>query len=128
MKNVRSVKEIQAGLISVREELEQSIKKLELVALMTELERTYPEALDTERVGEGELCPPLAWEVHADVGNAKILLEEVVQSLEKASGRTEQEVHSEWLSDKLQEVPDPATRSLLGFFLGQPGESGSTRG
>ena len=75
---------------------------------MTELERSYPAGLDTESVGEGDICPPLSWEIHADVGNAKILLEEMIESLEKASRRTEHEVRHEWMVNKLREIPDPA--------------------
>ena len=114
----RPVKKIQAELKKVANEVEATAKRLRLEALMTELEQSYPEDLDTEQIGEGEICPPLAWEIHADVGNAKILLEEVVVSLSNAGRRTVQQVRHEWVASKLKEVNDPASRSLLGFLLG----------
>ena len=117
MESERSVKEIQAELITAAEELLSTANRLRLVELMTELERNYPAGLDTESVGEGDVCPPLPWEIHADVGNAKILLEEAVESLGKASRRTEHNVRHEWMVNKLQEIHDPATRALLAFYL-----------
>ena len=88
---------------------------------MTDLESTYPADMDTEGVGEGDICPPLAWEVHADVGNAKILLEEVITSLQKASKRTEDEIRHEWMQDKLSQINDASTRALLAHFAGRAG-------
>lgn len=84
---------------------------------MKELERHYSSGTDVEQVGDGVICPPLAWEVHADVGNAKILLEEVTASLHKASRRTKRGVRRQWVEGKLEGVEDPAVRSLLTFLL-----------
>ena len=117
MESQRPVKEIQAELLTAAEELLATAKRLRLVELMTQLERSYPAGLDTESVGEGDVCPPLPWEVHADVGNAKILLEEAIESLDQASRRTEHDVRHEWIVNKLQEIPDPATRALLTFYF-----------
>lgn len=117
MSEIRPVREIQTALMTAAEELVEISKKIRLVELMAELERNYPDRLDAERISEGELCPPVAWEIHADVGNAKILLEEVVQSLEKASRRTEAEVRMEWIEERLTSVKDPSTRALLLFLL-----------
>jgi hypothetical protein len=64
MPEPRSAKAIQAALMTAAEELAGVAKKIRLVELMTELERSYPDGMDVERVGEGELRPPLA------VGNA----------------------------------------------------------
>lgn len=113
MADVRPIKEIQARLMSAADELRATVKQLGLVDLMTELERNYPHGMNFEEVSEGEIPPPLAWEVHADVGNAKILLEDVLQSLEAGSRKTEQVVRQQWLEDKLREVKDVPTRSLL---------------
>jgi len=117
MTTQRPVKEIQAELIIAAEELQATAKRLRFVELMTELERSYPEGMDAEGVGDGDVCPPLPWEIHADVANAKILMEEAVGSLEKAARQTEHEVRHEWIVNKLQEIPDPATRALLAFCL-----------
>lgn len=113
MADVRPIKEIQAGLMSAADELRTTVKRLNLVELMTELERNYPHGMNLEQVSEGEVCPPLAWEIHADVGNAKILLEEVLESLEAGSRKTAQVVRQQWLEDRLKEVKDVPTRSLL---------------
>lgn len=118
MPEARPVNQIQAEIMTASEEIQAAFKKAGLVRLMTELERTYPEAMDRERVGEGEICPPLPWEIHADVGNAKILLEDVIQSLERASRLTEREVRQEWLERKLAEIGNASTKALLGFFVG----------
>lgn len=115
---VRPVNEIQAAVMTATEEIEAVSEKVGLARLMTELERNYPGDLDKERVGEGEVCPPLAWAIHADVGNAKILLEEVVQSLTRASRLTQRQVRREWLEEKLKEVGNTSTQALLAFLIG----------
>lgn len=116
MTEIRSVKEIQAALMTAAEDLEATTKRLRLVELMTELERNYPPDIDAEGVGDGVVCPPVAWEIHADVGNARILLEEVMASLHKASRRTKRDVRRQWVEEKLEEIDDPAIRSLLAFI------------
>lgn len=113
----KPVKHVQAEILSAAEELEEVMKRLELVPLLTELERNYPRDLDREAVGEGEVCPPLAWEVASDLGNAKILLEEALQSLRSASQHTADSVRKAWLESRLERVSDSAIRSLLGFLL-----------
>ena len=113
----KPVKHIQAEIISAAEELEGVLKRLGLVTLTTELERNYPEDLDFDAVGEGDLCPPLAWEVASDVGNAKILLEEAIESLKSASQHTARSVQDAWLKSRIEGVNDPAIRSLLNFLL-----------
>lgn len=115
---VRPVNEIQATLMTATEEIAAAFRKVGLVRLMTELERNYPGDMDKEGVGEGEVCPPLAWAIHADVGNAKILLEEVVRSLTRASRLTARQVRREWLEEKLKEVGNASTQALLGFLIG----------
>lgn len=113
----KPVKHIQAEILSAAEELEDLVKRLQLVAMMTELERNYPEDMDREAVGDGEVCPPLAWEVASDLGNAKIMLEEALQSLQIASQHTADSIRTAWLRSRLESVSDPAIQSLLGFLL-----------
>jgi len=113
----KPVKHVQAEILSAAEELEEVVKRLELVSLLTELERNYPAGIDRDAVGDGEACPPLAWEVASDLGNAKIMLEEAIQSLQSASQHTVDSVRSAWLRSRLESVSDPAIRSLFGYLL-----------
>jgi hypothetical protein len=113
----KPVKHVQAEIFSAAEELEEVVRRLELVPLLTELERNYPRDMDREAVGDGDACPPLAWEVASDLGNAKILLEEAIRSLRSASQHTHESVRKAWLESRLESVSDPAIRSLFGFIL-----------
>ena len=90
--NPRSVKEIQAELMTAAEALRQAASLLHLVPLMTELERAYPAAM----------------------------VEEAIQSLERAARKTPEDVRVEWIKEKLQGVRDPSSRALLELILSRP--------
>ena len=113
----RPIQDIQAELLTAADALRAVVKKLDLVAHMTELKRNYPKDIDTTRIQDGEICPPLAWGVHVDVSHTSILLEDAIQSLETAGHRTEKDVRADWLNERMKDVADPATQALFGFVL-----------
>ena len=116
MVQTRTVEKIQEALGLAAREVTEVSSRLGLGDLMSDLEAHYPPDMDSEAVGEGIIPPPLAWDIHADVGNAKILLEEVIESLEKASRHTGASVEEEWLNDKLSKFKDSPLRQVLSFL------------
>lgn len=117
-KTPRNVTAIQESFNAAADALKLAADLLGLAPLMTELERNYPSDIDTERIQNGEICPPLVWGIHVDVAHAKIQIEEAIQSLQYAANRTEEQVRADWIEEKIKDVNDPSARELLGFVLG----------
>lgn len=108
---------IQKGMQASTRQLKQAIGQLHLPQILEALRGQYPIGIDIEAIKDDLVCPPLAWEMHNEVANAKILLEEAVVSLEKAVQQTAESVAQEWYRQRLEEIKDPSAQSLLQYLF-----------
>ena len=113
MTRTEPIAEIQEEIQDSTQKLRQMIGQLNLPQLLEVLRKQYPIDTDIEAIKDDLVCPPLAWEIHNEVANAQILLEEAIASLHKAAQQTEESVPREWYRRRLDEIKDPSAQALL---------------
>ena len=107
----RTVDEAQTELLRVADRLQEYLPGLELSGLMEDLERHHPD--DPEPMGNDEVCPSVAWEVHGDVGLVEEMFREIFVVLQRAAGRTPEAVRAAWLRRRLaEEAPSAALAKI----------------
>lgn len=101
----RPVEQIQEEIAAGANRLETLAGELALAPLLKELERDHfpREPAELERMGTGEKCPSVAFEMHGDLAGAIEALGEAVDGLRRAAGLTSEAVHEEWRDRRLME-------------------------